>query len=224
MAFFVLGGLYEERQFIIIPGEVNVTTAATGDDKWWIECNKDTAVHVFDTYDWEFKSEFDPDNKGPKVPTTIFNLVGGDDTGGATLKKPEAGWNYEALDAIFSTRNELPPEEKLPFPPASPSITTNPQMTKSNKNAVIGGAVGGACMAAFIVSILVFCIKRKRNPSLSESKEAELHGTGFTGELSGTNFIRELNETNYNYHRPYELPSHGPEEIRGEAVGSSTRE
>ena len=90
---FVLGVIYEERQFIIVPGETNVTvanqTTPEGDiDTFWLECNTGTKVHVFDTFDWEFKSEFDPSNKGSKDPPSIVKLVGGNSTGGATVSHP----------------------------------------------------------------------------------------------------------------------------------------
>ena len=203
-----LGGLYEERQFIIVPGAVNVTTAATAGDNWWMQCNKGTAVHVFDTYDWEFKPEFDPDNKGSKVPPTISKLVGGSDTGGATLKQPKAGWDDAALGTIFSIRNELPPEEKLQFPPTNPNLNstspttstpqTNPsdetqQVTKPNKNVIIGGVVGGVCGVALTAGILIFFLKRCQKPSQLES------------ELGSDPVRAELNGTNYNYHGFYEL-------------------
>lgn len=205
----VLGGLYEERQFIIVPGEVNVTTEATAGDNWWMQCNKGTAIHVFDTHDWEFKPEFDPDNKEPKVPPTIFNLIGGSETGGATLKQPNAGWDDAALGTIFSIRNELPPEETQP-PEGSQPLPSNPkQVTKSNKNVIIGGAVGGVCVVALAVGILIFSVKRCRKPSHDqpEPHNVELHGTS------------------RNYYGSYELPAnYEPKEIGSDIIGGWIQE
>lgn len=219
----VLGGLYEERQFIIIPGEPNVTTSATVNDSWWLECNKGTAVHIFDTYDWEFKPEFDPDNKGSKVPPTIFNLVGGNETGGATLRQPTAGWDYEALGTIFSVRNQPVSEEETQFPPPNLNITSptrSPQAspwveiqqaTKSNKNAIIGGVIGSLCMVGLSTGILIFFVKRSRKPSKLESNTPELDGLKYRMELQGTN---------YNCHGRYELYAYEPPEMGSEVVGS----
>ena len=134
-----LGGLYEERQFIIVPGGANVTvsnmttTEGTIDTFWW-ECNKGTKVHVFDTYDWEFKPEFDPDNKGSGVPPLIVKLVGGSNIGGATLNQPKAGWDTIALGPLFSTRNQLPPDLKITHP-------TSLGSENSKKGPIIGGSI-----------------------------------------------------------------------------------
>lgn len=212
----VLGGLYEERQFIIVPGEPNVTTAATATDSFWSECNNGTAVHVFDTYDWEFKPEFDPDNKGPKVPPTIFNLVGGSGTGGATLQQPKSGWGDNDLGTIFSIRNQLPPETEPEFPHTTSPKTSSPQAssrseTKPNKNAIIGGVVGGVCAAALAAGILIFFVKRYRKPS--QLDKAEIGGECLRSELYGQN---------YNSHGSHELHAYEPQELSGEAVGSCT--
>ena len=208
-----LGGLYEERQFIIVPGQANVTTAATTDNNFWIECNNFTSVHVFDTYDWVFKPEFDPDTKGSKVSPTIVNLIGGNDTGGATLKQPEAGWDDKALDIIFSIRNELPHQEKLQFPLPNPITTSQPQSTPwdktkqttmSKKNAIIGGAVGGVCVLALTAGILIFYIKRYRKPRQQKPEKPELDGEDDRVELDGVKHIPELHGTS-NSSRSYEL-------------------
>lgn len=205
----MLGGLYEERQFIIVPGMPNVTTAATAGDNFWTECNLGTAIHVFDTYDWEFKPEFDPDNKGSKVPSTISYLVGGDDTGGATLSQPTAGWDYEALSTIFSIRNQLPPSPNL-------NITGSPRETTSNKSAIIGGAVGGVCAVVLIVCILIFFAKRWK-----ASQPAELGAIRSRSELEGISSRTELPETT---NRAYELYAYEPPEMGGDAVGGYVRE
>ena len=210
MCLLVLGGLYEERQFIIVPGQANVTTAATADNNLWIECNNFSSVHVFDTYDWVFKTEFDPDNKGSRVSPTIVNLIGGSDTGGATLKQPEAGWDDKALDTIFSIRNEPLHQEKLQFPLPNLIITSQPQATpwdkttKSKKNAIIGGAVGGVCVLALTAGILIFYIKRYGKPGQQKPQKTELDGENDRMELDGVKHIPELHGTS-NSSRSYEL-------------------
>jgi len=34
-----IGRLYEDRQFIIVPGEVNISTSAMVDNNWFEKCN-----------------------------------------------------------------------------------------------------------------------------------------------------------------------------------------
>ena len=172
-----------------------MTTAAVDGETYWVQCNQGNKVHVFDTYDWEFNSEFDPDNKGSRVPPQIFAQVGGSDTGGATLQQPAAGWDYQALGDIFSIRNELPPAKETQIP-STGSNTTSPatsqetqetaKSNKTNKTAIIGGAVGGACAVALAIGILIFFIKKKKFSQL-ESSTTELDGAIYRHELQGAN-------------------------------------
>ena len=197
--------------------------AGTTDNFWW-ECNKGTKIHVFDTYDWDFKTEFDPDHKGSKVPSPIVNLIGGSDTGGATLTQPEAGWDTAALGPIFSTRNELPPPDLSSSPsatnePSTTASTTTPKTAKSNKGAIIGGVIGG-CFCALVVGVVIFFWKRRRQePSAGADFRAELHGADFIAELQTAGPRAEMQgHNNYNdYPSPNELQAYGPQEISVEA-------
>ena len=246
----VLGGLYEERQFIIVPGDYNITATTKGN--FWTECNKGTPVHVFDTYDWEFKPEFDPENKGSKVPPTISDLVGGSDAGGATLKQPKAGWSDQVLGTTFSIRNQLAPQEEFQFPhttsstvssttssttPSTTSSTTSsPQAsswgeTKPNKNAIIGGVVGGVCVVTLAAGALIFSVNRYRKPSQPQAVEisgenfrSELNGQSSNAqkpsqpqavEISGENFRSELHGQSSNAQWFHELHAYEPPELSG---------
>ena len=229
-ASIVLGGLYEGRQFIIVPGEANVTvsnqTTTEGTiDKYWLECNKGTQVHVFDTYDWEFKPEFDPDNKGSQVPPPIVKLVGGNSTGGATLQKPKAGWDTPALGPIFLTRNELLPDLPTTSPGLNftsptnlPSVSTSggaKNTPKSNKGAIIGGVIGGICVVAFAVGALIFFLKKRQKSNQVESR-VELQGADLSAELQGISSYHHPGPYNHHpgpYNTPHELHAQVPHEM-----------
>ena len=204
------------------------------DVAFWTECNKGTKVHVFDTYDWEFKPEFDPDNKGPKVPPSIVELVGGNDTGGATLNQPKAGWENSDLGDIFSTRNQLlqDPPSQSPSPPNAPGGST------SNKGAILGGVIGGICVLAVSILIIMFFWKCKKSgqadfqaelegpPSRAELRGAhlrvELQGAELRAELQGAELRAEL-QGNYNHLGPYNTPhAHEPQDMTGAAGGHDT--
>ena len=59
------------------------------------------------------------------MPPTVFKLIGGNDTGGATVKQPQSGWDGEALGTIFSIQSELPPDE-VQSPPPTQNATSLP--------------------------------------------------------------------------------------------------
>ena len=75
------------------------------------------------------------------MPPTIVDLVGGSHIGGASIKKPKAGWDNKAKGDIFSVRNPLPSEENFQFPnPNTISPTMTPPWDKthrSNKNILL---------------------------------------------------------------------------------------
>ena len=217
-ASIVPGALYEERQFIIVPGEANVTvsnqTTTTGTiDKNWLECNKGTKVHVFDTYDWEFKPEFDPDNKGSKVPAAIVKLVGGSATGGATLHQPKAGWDSPALGPIFLTRNELLPDLPITTTGLNSTSSAAPDTAKSNNSVIIGGVAGGFCALALAVGTFIFFWKKRQVSGKSSQGESIAE---FTAELHAADFRAELPWKDHqpdHYNTPHELDAYEPQEM-----------
>ena len=168
---------------------------ATVNDTWWLSCNVNTAVHVLDLFDWKFQDTFDPDTKDPKLPSTIVNLVGGDEKGGATLNKPKkGGWTDKKLAEIFAITNELP----TPTPTAQPtqSSTSNNRtdpadtappgadmgsssggssgQTESPVGAIAGGAVGGLVFGMLLVGGIFWWKRRKYAKKLQAA--VELHG------------------------------------------------
>jgi len=140
-----IGGLYEDRQFIIVPGQVNVSTSAT--EGVFSTCNIGTAVHVFDTSTWTFQAEFDPDNKESFVPLPLLGLLGGGTTGGAFLHEPEGGWNDQQLGRVFRIRNQLPDRRDLS---RSRSYTE-----------IIAGIVSGFVVLGFLIGLVFWVNKRQ---------------------------------------------------------------
>ena len=190
-----------------------MTTDQGGSDNHWLKSNEGTKVHVFDTYDWEFKSEFDPDNKGSRVPLPIVGLVGGNNTGGATLNQPKAGWDDPALGPIFLKRNKLLPDTSsslnITFPTNIPSGETageTQNTEKLNKVAIIAGVVGAICVITLTFGALIFFRKKQQ---ISESTP-ELPGHNPIIEIPGHNSITELPSDNS---VPHELYADGLQEI-----------
>ncbi|KAF8422747.1 hypothetical protein EV426DRAFT_165093 [Tirmania nivea] len=220
-------GLYEDRQFIIVPGEVNVSTSANVNDTWFLECNLGTAVHVFDTYDWTFKDEFDPDNKGSKVPSVIVDLIGGDENGNAKLQQPKAGWDTKVLGSIFQTRNQLPPDDE---PTISVNNTTSTNSSthetgsndgqnangsgdpKSNTAAITGGVVGGLVGLGLLLGLYFWWRKRQSAGAVHVSQQAlpELGANGYNGAPPYYD-----SASRGPYMPPQELQAYEPQEMGG---------
>ena len=223
----MIGGLYEQRQFIIVPGFSNVTVANNtlpdgNVETLWFECNRGTKIHVFDTFDWEFKSEFDPDNQGPKVPPSIVKLVGGDETGGATLTQPEAGWGNPYLGPIFSIRNDFPPETR---------DWTIPTSSNPNNSVVIGGIVGGVCAVTLVFVVWKFFRKQWKSGQV-ESKAAEpeerdlgieLQEADCRLELEGRDLRAELQEADHRFELEGNRELHPPRPLQHPTCTSCQR-
>ena len=197
-----IGGLYEDRQFIIVPGEVNVSTSAAVNNSFFLKCNMGTAVHVFDTYDWTFKAEFDPDNKGSKVPPAIVDLIGGDEKGNAKLQQPKDGWDTKELGPIFQIRNQLPADvdgspnsvNKTTSSTDSPPYQEDQQKkdgseSGSNDGAIAGGTVGGFVGLSLLLGLLFWWRKRK---SAEKTALPELSANGAPQELQSYKMPQEL--------------------------------
>jgi len=178
-----IGGLYGDRQFIIVPGEVNVNQSH------FSNCNMGTAVHIFDTYDWTFKAEFDPDNKGSKMPPAIVDLIGGDEKGNAKLQQPKYGWGTKELGRVFQIRNQLPANgggstnsvnktsTNPPFdrPNVDEEVMNEP---KSSSRAIAGGIVGGFVGLGFLLGLLFWWRKRQgaEQTALTELGASDYNG------------------------------------------------
>jgi len=178
-----IGGLYEDRQFIIVPGEVNVSNSAM--PGFFSYCNMGTAVHIFDTYDWIFKAEFDPDNKGSKVSPAIVDLIGGDEKGNAKLQQPTYGWDTKELGRVFQIRNQLPA--------TGPNVDGGDMdESKSRSGVIAGGIVGGFVGLGFLLGLLLWWRK-------CQGVEQRA--------------LPELGASGYNARPPQELPAYEPPEM-----------
>ncbi|KAF2749188.1 hypothetical protein M011DRAFT_475920 [Sporormia fimetaria CBS 119925] len=95
-------------------------------------------------------ASFNPNLTSYQVPNEITECIGGGSTGGATLVAPAAGFREGDLEVQFSrayTPGVRDPIRAFPAKDGPPE----PERIKSNKRAIIGGAVGG------VVAILIIC-------------------------------------------------------------------
>ena len=208
---------------------MNVSTSANVNDTWFLECNMGTAVHVFDTYDWTFKDEFDPDNKDSKVPSAIVDLVGGDEKGNAKIQQPKAGWDNKALGSIFQILNQLPPDStdsvtnttSNPLPRETGSndgqnqnVEQKNESTNNNTGAIVGGVVGGLAGLGLLLG-LFFWWRKRQNTSVHETQPAlpELGGNGYSG--APPYYDSPYNAPSGPHVPPQELQAYEPPEMGG---------
>ncbi|KAI5806806.1 hypothetical protein DFH27DRAFT_550107 [Peziza echinospora] len=193
--------LYSSRQMLISGGARNASSNAAGTGIQ-IACDTTNQLSIFDVEEWKFKSTFDPNIKGSKVPSGIVKIIGGNSDGGATLTQPKAGFNSTELKDIFAIRNEL-----IDFGTNNNNTngTDTGNGTKSSGNPeekpnhefgagkIAGAVVGGVFGLALIVCLAVLW-KRSKN---REHRPAELasSSTGQTrrsAEELGGNPLGEL--------------------------------
>lgn len=183
-----------------------------------------TAVHVFDTYDWTFKAEFDPDNKGSKVPSAIVDLIGGDEKGNAKLQQPKAGWDNKGLGSIFQVRNQLLPTDTNSNGTQSNSThhetgsndRQNPNNgttdeSKSNTAAIAGGVVGGLAGLGLVLGLLFWWRKRQSAGTGAQPALPELGG----GASAPPYYDSPYNASSEPHMPPQELQGYEPQEMGG---------
>lgn len=119
------------------------------------------------------------------MPTEIAETIGGGPTGGATALAPSGDWRERDLKTQFERPYTPSTREPTRYIPTStenlpPPTSTGSLPTKSDKKAVIGGAVGGAVGGLFLVAAIGACVifyrkrKAKRNEDTGHRPPSEL--------------------------------------------------
>ncbi|PGG98138.1 hypothetical protein AJ79_08961 [Helicocarpus griseus UAMH5409] len=145
------------------------------DDKVQKGCSRNyPPIRVLDTSKLQWQKQFERTTKYT-VPRIVSDIVGGDETGKATLKEPEGGWANSKLQSIFSqTVARRPDITEVPIPPepTDPPKSTIPgeEPNSSNTGAIAGGVVGGVLGVAIIAGIIFFL--RRRNKKKNDNSFA----------------------------------------------------
>ncbi|OAG07150.1 uncharacterized protein CC84DRAFT_1204726 [Paraphaeosphaeria sporulosa] len=136
--------------------------------------------------------KWDPSATKYFVPTPVISVIGGGPTGGATLTKPSKWDNgdlsvYFGRQATFSARSAT---RIVPSGTALPSETGSSK--KTNVGAIAGGVVGGLAALILILSLILFCLHRRKK-SL-KAKEEKNHGPSppLPVELAATSPVHEM--------------------------------
>ena len=141
-------------------------------------CEAHMPAEIFSLRDMNYTGVFDAAGakRQAPVPQAIVDMIGGTQTGGAYLTKPEV-WSDLYLQYIFN-----PSLARPAYTPTYTLVSVNsttltptptPQAHKSNAGAIAGGVVGGAVVLA-VISIIIFILLRRK---AAKKRGAELGGT-----------------------------------------------
>ncbi|ERF76451.1 hypothetical protein EPUS_07331 [Endocarpon pusillum Z07020] len=146
----------DNAQMLIIGGTFPATDACDAPDVVGTH-NLDLGKNNPDQAKWNL---FNPNLTTYNVPSEIISVVGGSPVGGATVTAPTQGWDHRDLPVYFqqqATHAVRTPTRALPTTGSTPN-----QSSRSNRGAIIGGAVGGAVAFLLLAGLAIFlCIRRR---------------------------------------------------------------
>ncbi|KAF2673245.1 hypothetical protein BT63DRAFT_151080 [Microthyrium microscopicum] len=105
--------------------------------------------------------QFQNNKTSYQVPSEIVAVVGGDGSGSATKKAPDAGFGNPDL-SVYMTRKASAASTRTATRAIPKSTGTSKGGSSSHTGAIIGGAVAGGVIVLVLVSLLVFCCLKRR--------------------------------------------------------------
>ncbi|KAK0253225.1 hypothetical protein LTR91_011042 [Friedmanniomyces endolithicus] len=155
--------VYKGAQLVVVGGSVRL-----GND------TQDSCNPVFSplraldlsTYAWQ--QIFNP-NISYQVPEVIYNVIGGNASGGATQTTPSSGWTDQQLASVMQQRvpqaTNTSPATTSPTSAATPSTSQTPSLSPSNIGAIAGSAVGGVAFLAILATVVWYFRRARRRSS-----------------------------------------------------------
>ncbi|KAK8189974.1 uncharacterized protein BKA78DRAFT_146639 [Phyllosticta capitalensis] len=168
--------VWNDAQLLVVGGEAYANGTSLND-----QCNATghPPIKVLDTSSYTWTTEFYT-NKTYEVPAAVYNVVGGNSTGGANVTAPQGGWNSTKLESIFD--KTIARDTYVP-PSGSSSSISSSAATASNSassdpsdhaGAIAGGLLGGlAGLALILGGILLWLRKIKLARKAQAAGEAE---------------------------------------------------
>lgn len=162
----------DNSQMLIIGGTFPASDACDAPDVWGTH-NLDLGKNNPDQVKWNL---FNPNLTTYYVPSEIVDVVGGGSTGGATVTAPPTGWDSGDLSVYFQQRASY--AARTPTRAIPGSTSTPHDSNESNKNAIIGGTVGGVVGFLLLAGVTTFlCIRKRRQqgrnnkPDMTQSQQ-----------------------------------------------------
>ncbi|KAL9609417.1 MAG: hypothetical protein Q9167_005815 [Letrouitia subvulpina] len=134
---------------------------------------------IFSLNDHSWRTDYNPaEGSGPyRVHPSIYQVIGGNETGGSTRKTPLKGFSSKSLQKLLGVEDEVRPGPRPgPKPSSSMSSTgdnssetssTEPSTSSTKTNhltaqAIVGTAVGAVVVVIILSALTYFFIRRRR--------------------------------------------------------------
>nr|OQO23018.1 hypothetical protein B0A51_09187 [Rachicladosporium sp. CCFEE 5018] len=207
--------VYNKTQLLVLGGNIRAGHQSLTNGA----CNQVFApLRALDLSTYTWQSVFDPSLEY-KVPDTIYSVIGGSATGGATKTTPDSGWAETKLSAAMKQRPPTATASSRSSSSSSstatstsgskatsaadPSTAGYSNVAKSHTSATAGGVAGGIVALALIALLVWFILRSRKRKSRGNARAA----ADWQSDNSKTPFeaenthLREL----HGDHRPHEV-------------------
>ncbi|RPA77492.1 hypothetical protein BJ508DRAFT_417029 [Ascobolus immersus RN42] len=183
------------------------------------KCDKDTKPgQLLDLTTGQWGRRFDVE-KRYEVPDAVYASIGGDSTGGATMKEPREGFVDPALKALFVQKQTSPGKSSSGGPEeVEDTGSTTGKKSKGLPTSGIVGVVVGVIAVLLLLGLVAFLIRRRKKKARYSYEGPISESQGHVvGELEGTE-QSEAKRYNTTYYTgapaaPTELPVYGSERV-----------
>lgn len=171
---FVIGGVYPDSDICDLNSE------------YWALHNLFTGTKGNTGTDSAYWAPFDPNVTSNVVPDDVYNVVGGDKNGGATVLAPKAGFDTPngGLQTLIARKPTLPVRTATRSLPgsATSTATSSPDAGASgglSTGAIVGIAVGGAAALGLVLAAWCVMGRRvvRRREERRETQRRQSHAT-----------------------------------------------
>ncbi|KAF8466026.1 hypothetical protein BDZ91DRAFT_794620 [Kalaharituber pfeilii] len=201
-------------------------------------CNPQNGVRLFDlqTMEWTTRYEFSEDPEPYRVPKVVYDVIGGDDNGGATLTVPKAPVNPTLKDILArqTDTNGTPTGTLTGTPEPLPSSAPEPHSDPGSYVCMlVGSTLGGLIIGGTLILLVVYlrrCRKRRARaatsgveshakPELEAVVPKELGAQGVQAPVGYHYPVQGIAPDNF---EPVELPDGNSPRVHHELFGCET--
>ncbi|KJK61802.1 Kelch motif [Aspergillus parasiticus SU-1] len=188
----------QNNTMIVVGGNIPVTNGEY--DPLPQNCDSATfanGIGIFDLHSLSWMSNYNASyNDAYRIPSKVSDVIGGSETGGATVVSPKDGFNSTSMESLFKNRNNATDSGTS----STSTSSTTGQSSSGSKESLSGGGIAGVtvgCVAGvgLIAGLAWFLTRRHRKAKAAsstrlawqndasaipplESPQKELYGSG----------------------------------------------